>query len=147
MRLYITLFFLLLSTSCKTGISTTHVNKEAISETDVSFSDSINVIEKILRSLDYDFDYSLIEWSAPDSTGKQYKVSETKIQGHSKASEEVTKETTQKPIITLQSQTNEKEEIKEAVKKSYPWYIKFFVILGILLFIIALYKAKRLFFM
>lgn len=137
MRLYITLLVLVL-TCCKVGKNTTSsVKKESFTE--IIYKDSINIIEKILRNLDYDFEYSFIEWSCPDSSGKQYKVSEAIFKGSAKVEEKVKTEITRRPVVDIKSETNEKKEIK----KGYPWYIKYLVITGILAIIYTIYILRK----
>lgn len=115
------------------------VQVDSISVSEVMTASYDSLMQRILSSLTFDFEYSLIEWSKPDSSGTQYKEKEH----HLKASGVAETETQTVRVVTetevkrdsIQVNRQEKETVTPVETKS--WWDKLLIKVGIVAIVIA----------
>jgi hypothetical protein len=125
------------------------VNIDSLSTSHISVATTDSLFQRIISHLEIEFEYTLIKYSAPDSTGTQHITEQHTLKGTGKKEHETSTSIKSEANIqrtdTTKVNTNIKEQSETTYQKTFweKWQDAIFNILGLSAFCVILYWIIR----
>jgi hypothetical protein len=151
-----TKLFLILSIVCFVGckspksITTDRtVNIDSLSTSHISVTTTDSLFQRIISNLEIEFEYTLIKYSAPDSTGAQHITEQHTLKGKGKkeqeASTSIKSEANIQRTDTTKVNTNIKEQSETTYQKTFweKWQDMIITVSAIVLMVVIIWLVKK----
>jgi len=125
------------------------VNIDSLSTSHISVATTDSLFQRIISHLEIEFEYTLIKYSAPDSTGTQHITEQHTLKGTGKKEHETSTSIKSEANIQRTDTTQVKKDIKEQSETIYQktfwekWQDMIITVSAIVLVVVIIWLVKK----